>query len=99
MSERAKSEFLAVMSHEMRTPLNAVISMTEMLRRTELSEQQQRFVDLSYEAGMSLLGRINTILDYVEVQAGSLVPHEVIFSRRQSPRVSLSSTRRPRRRG
>lgn len=80
VSERAKSEFLAVMSHEMRTPLNAVISMTEMLRRTELSERQQRFADLTHEAGMSLLDRINTILDYVEVQAGSLVPHEVIFS-------------------
>lgn len=80
VSERAKSEFLAVMGHEMRTPLNAVISMTEMLRRTELSERQQRFVDLTYEAGISLLDRINTILDYVEVQAGSLVAHEVVFS-------------------
>ena len=79
-SDRVKSEFLAVMGHETRTPLNAVISMTEMLLRTELSDQQRGYVDLTHEAGISLLDRINAILDYVEVEAGPLLLHSLPFN-------------------
>ncbi|WP_432452628.1 MULTISPECIES: PAS domain S-box protein [unclassified Agarivorans] len=68
----AKSRFLASMSHEIRTPLNAIINMYQILKETELSAEQQSFVDVGHEAGHTLMALVNNVLDFSKIEAGQL---------------------------
>ena len=69
---RAKSEFLALMSHEMRTPLNAVMGLAELLHGTRLDARQQRFVALIRQSARTLAGVIDDVLDSKHMDAGAL---------------------------
>ncbi|MDR2108363.1 MAG: response regulator [Coriobacteriales bacterium] len=67
----AKSNFLASMSHEMRTPLNAVIGLSELsLSSGKLSGESADNVEKIYNSGVSLLGLVNDILDLSKIEAG-----------------------------
>ncbi|MCD4821533.1 MAG: PAS domain S-box protein [Methanococcoides sp.] len=71
-ASRAKSEFLASMSHDLRTPLNAIIGFSEMLNMQDfgpLNEKQQRYVGNVLNSGKYLLSLINDILDLSKVEA------------------------------
>ena len=71
-ANQAKSQFLANMTHELRTPLIGVLGMNELLARTELSEQQLSLVDTVQRSGESLLALISDILDFSKIDAGFL---------------------------
>ncbi|MBL4629232.1 MAG: response regulator [Roseicyclus sp.] len=78
-ASRAKSAFLANMSHEIRTPMNGVVSMAEVLRETELDEEQQIYADTIKNSGEALLVIINDILDFSKIEAGKLELHNESF--------------------
>ena len=72
-SGAAKADFLANMTHELRTPLTAIIGFSEVLgRSTGLDEAQTRQVALIREASDTLLGIVNSVLDYSKLEAGGL---------------------------
>ncbi|MFM6181652.1 MAG: ATP-binding protein [Dolichospermum sp.] len=69
IANQAKSEFLANMSHELRTPLNGILGYTQILGRTQLTQEQQRGVAVIYQCGTHLLTLINDILDIAKIEA------------------------------
>jgi signal transduction histidine kinase/DNA-binding response OmpR family regulator/HPt (histidine-containing phosphotransfer) domain-containing protein len=76
-ANRAKSAFLATMSHEVRTPMNAVIGMTGLLLDTALNPEQGEFAQVIRNSADSLLTIINDILDFSKIEAGQLeLEHE-----------------------
>lgn len=76
---RAKSEFLAVMSHEVRTPMNGVLGAAELLLDTELRREQHSLVETIVRSGRSLLVILNDILDFSKIEAGRLELEHVAF--------------------
>jgi signal transduction histidine kinase/CheY-like chemotaxis protein/HPt (histidine-containing phosphotransfer) domain-containing protein len=75
----AKERFLATMSHEVRTPLNAVLGMAQLLARTELSEQQRSYLQSIHFSGDTLLTLLNTVLDFAKLEAGEVDLDEAAF--------------------
>jgi two-component system sensor histidine kinase EvgS len=71
-NEREKAMFLAVMSHEIRSPMNAVVAAVELLRNTALDKQQQHFADLANHGAQSLLRLLNDVLDISKLDAGQV---------------------------
>ena len=69
---RAKSEFLATMSHEVRTPMNGVLGIAELLLDTQLSVDQRDYVETILRSGQALLEILNDILDLSKIEAGKL---------------------------
>ncbi len=69
-ASKAKSEFLANMSHEIRTPMNGVIGFADLLSGTELTSNQQQFVDAIQSSGSTLLSIIDDILNFSKLEAG-----------------------------
>lgn len=72
-ASRLKSEFLAVMSHEVRTPMNGIIGMSELLLQTSLAPEQIEFTDIIYTQAHELLQIINDILDFSKIEAGRVI--------------------------
>jgi len=69
---RLKSDFLAQMSHELRSPLNAILGFTELLQATPLDRHQKDHMDKVQAAARHLLMIINDVLDLSKVEAGKL---------------------------
>jgi nitrogen-specific signal transduction histidine kinase len=70
LANHAKSAFLAKMSHEMRTPLNGVLGMGDLLLKTELTQRQMRLASTLCDSAKGLLGIINDVLDLSRIEAG-----------------------------
>lgn len=68
----AKTDFLATISHELRTPMNGVIGFTDLLGQTRLDEQQRQFVEKIGQSGQSMVALLNEILDFARIDAGRL---------------------------
>ena len=77
---KAKSRFLATMSHEIRSPLNAVLGSVELILDSRLNDEQRIYAHTAKEAGTALLSTINDILDFSKIEAGQMVLKTVSFS-------------------
>ncbi|MBS1140898.1 MAG: Peptidase hydrogen uptake protein [Proteobacteria bacterium] len=78
-ASRAKSEFLSNMSHEVRTPLNAILGLSDLCLQTPLNAQQNQHLSKIRLAADHLLGIINDILDFSRIEAGKLSIEKLSF--------------------
>lgn len=72
-ANQAKSEFMANISHELRTPMNGIIGLTEVLLLTPLDEEQQDYATTVRRSADSLMSLLNEILDFARLDAGKMV--------------------------
>lgn len=84
---KAKSEFLSMMSHEMRSPLNVIVGLTELLMQREIEEPEGGYVRNVRFSALQLLNLINDILDLSAIEAGKIVfektPFDLVYSAEQ----------------
>jgi signal transduction histidine kinase len=74
-----KSEFIAVMAHEIRTPLHQVVGFIDLLSKTDATDEQRGFVDLLQNSALSLMAVINDLLDYTKLEAGKMELESIPF--------------------
>jgi signal transduction histidine kinase/CheY-like chemotaxis protein len=79
----AKSEFLARMSYEIRTPLNGIIGMTDVLNKFEHTREVMEIVRLLRRSTEVLLNIINDILDFSRIESGKMILDELPFNLRE----------------
>ncbi|AOW76104.1 hypothetical protein A3Q34_04090 [Colwellia sp. PAMC 20917] len=93
-SNKLKSMFLATISHEIRTPMNGILGIVQLLKDTQLNNQQSEMLGTITNSSDELLKILNDILDYSNLETGNLELDEVDFNLIQSVEdvVKLSST-------
>jgi CheY-like chemotaxis protein len=78
-ADKAKSELLATISHELRTPMEAVVAMAELLLRTPLDATQQLHAEMLLKSSRSLLNALNDVLDFARLETGRFEADPVAF--------------------
>ena len=91
VANQAKSEFLATVSHEIRTPINGIIGMTHLALETTLTAEQCEYIETVQGSADSLLNVINDILDFSKIEARKLELTPTTFSLRQCLDETLKS--------
>ena len=76
----AKRNFLSIISHELRTPMNGVLGFAQLLLASELKPEQRRQVEIIRSSGKTLLALVNDILDLSRMEAGGLELADEPFS-------------------
>ncbi len=76
---KAKSEFLATMSHELRSPLNVILGYSELMRMGDLDDKNREYATNVTNAGEHLLALIGDIMDYSKIEAGTLELEKIPF--------------------
>src|SRR6185503_11611546 len=75
----AKRRFISVVSHEMRTPLNAIIGMADLLRDTSLNREQADMLQTLRGSSRVMLGLVEDVLDFSKIEAGKLTLEKTDF--------------------
>jgi len=78
-ANQAKRRFISVVSHEMRTPLNAIIGMADLLRDTQLSREQADMLQTLRGSSRVMLGLIEDVLDFSKIEAGKVALEKADF--------------------
>ncbi|TPE54117.1 response regulator [Maribrevibacterium harenarium] len=78
-ANHAKSQFLATMSHEIKTPLNGILGMVELLQREPLAQHNLNKLAAIYQSGEALLEILNGLLDYARLEEGRYNPEMTSF--------------------
>lgn len=89
MANVAKSEFLARMSYEIRTPLNGIVGMTDLLGRFDLSEEVREITALLQSSAGVLLSIIDDILDFSKIESGKMILDEMPVKLRDELRYCI----------
>ena len=89
-ASRIKSEFLANISHEIRTPINGILGFTHLLQKSELTPRQYDYLSTIEKSASSLLAIINEILDFSKIEAGKLVLDSTPFNLRDLVEETLN---------
>ena len=77
-ADRLKSAFLATIPHELRTPMNGILGLTELLTDPELSKQEsEEYTDLIHQSSLHLLKLINELIDIARIEAGETMVKQV----------------------
>ena len=79
MAGEAKSEFLTNMSHEFRTPMNAVLGLTELVLESSLTKEQEEYMQIIQRSGNSLLRLIDQVLDFSKLDVCEIRLEKVWF--------------------
>lgn len=83
LANKAKEQFLSTMSHEMRTPMNAIIGLTHILLQENPRGDQLENLELIRFNGESLLSLINDVLDFNKIESGTLELEEIGYDLRE----------------
>ncbi len=78
-ANESKSLFLANMSHEIRTPLNGIVGFTELLKSTDLDDEQLEFTGIIEKSSENLLSIINNILDLSKIESNKIELENIVF--------------------
>jgi PAS domain S-box-containing protein len=81
-ADRAKAEFISTVSHEIRSPLSALMAVGYLLESTEPSEKQQKYLRILRSSSENLLNLVNDVLDFSRLEAGRLQLDERPFDLR-----------------
>ena len=78
-ANQAKRRFISVVSHEMRTPLNAIIGMSDLMRDTALTREQADMLQTLRSSSRMMLGLVEDVLDFSKIEAGKVTLEKADF--------------------
>ncbi|HMY69750.1 MAG TPA: ATP-binding protein [Leptospiraceae bacterium] len=78
-----KNQFLANISHEVRTPLNGILGYSEILSDTSLNETQVQYLSIIKKSGNLLLSIVNDVLDISKIESGKMELESAVFNLRE----------------
>ncbi len=71
-ADKSKTEFLATVTHELRTPMNGIMGMAQLLMSTELTKRQRHFIDVLYTSAETQLELIESLLNTAQIESGNM---------------------------
>jgi signal transduction histidine kinase len=82
-ANQAKTEFLRNMSHELKTPLNAIVGFSSLLIKDEMDPERREMLENIHISGLNLLSHLNAILEYARMESGNIEIRPLPFSMRE----------------